>query len=98
MDDVLHGERLDVHRRKRLHPLTQPVSALPDGTMVASGDAAYMIVAGRLLLWSFEGYGDRGPPSSVDGLLTPPSIVAAFAAGYQPALHPSAVATPAPPD
>jgi hypothetical protein len=89
LDAVLHGERLDAHRRKRLHPLTQPVASLPDGTMVAVGNSAYAIVGGRPLLWTFEGYRPSVSLPSVDGLLTPPSIVAAFAAGYRPALHPS---------
>jgi hypothetical protein len=92
MDAVLHGERLD-GRRKRLHPLGQPLAAFPDGTMVASGMSAYAIVGGRPLLWSFDGYRDDALPPSLDSLLTPPSVVAAFASGYRPALHPSAVAS-----
>jgi hypothetical protein len=98
MDVTLHGERLDAHRRKRLHPLAQPLSALPDGAMVASGDAAYAIVGGRPARWTFHGYEPAHALSTVDGMLTPPSVVAAFAAGYRPALHPSAVARPSRPD
>ena len=98
MDAVLHRERLDAHRRKRLHPLRQPLSGLPDGTMAASGASAFAIVGGRPLLWSFEGYRLPAPSPTIDGLVTPPSIVAAFAAGYRPALHPSAVATLGRPD
>src|SRR5712671_3939422 len=40
MDEVLHRERLS-GRNKRLHPLPGPLASLPDGTMVALGDASY---------------------------------------------------------
>ncbi len=89
MDAVLHGERLD-RRAKRLHPLPLPAAALPDGTIVASGGNALLIVGGRALRWSPGGYRAAGPGPSPDRMVTPPSIVAALAAGYRPALHPSA--------
>ena len=88
MDAVLHTERLD-GRVKRLHPLSRPLADLPDGTVVAAGTAAYAVVGGWPRLWSVEGYRPAGAMPSVDGLLTPPSVVAAFAAGYGPVLHPS---------
>ncbi len=84
MDEVLHAERLD-HRAKRLHP---PRRDLPDGTMVAAGADAYVMLDGRPRRWSFSGYG-APEDVAVDRLITPPSIVAAFDAGYRPALHPS---------
>lgn len=85
MDAVLHEERVD-GRTKRLHPLP---AALPDGTMVSSGGNAYMMLGGRPRRWRFEGY---GAPEDVpiQRMITPPSIVKALAAGYRPALHPSA--------
>jgi len=89
MDAVLHGERLD-GRAKRLHPLPQPAGKLPDGSMVAAGDAAYLIEGGRTLRWSAGGYRPENPMPGIDGMLTPPSTVAALAAGYRPVLHPSA--------
>jgi hypothetical protein len=84
MDAVLHEERIE-NRRKRLNPLGE----LPDGTMIASGATAYMMLGGRPRRWSFAGYG-APEDAPVDRLITPPSIAAAFAAGYRPALHPSA--------
>ncbi|MBM3547541.1 MAG: hypothetical protein FJX54_11345 [Alphaproteobacteria bacterium] len=87
MDEVLHTERLDAHRKKRLHP---PAADLPDGSMVAAGGDAYMIADGKPLLWSVAGYRRGGSLPRIGGMITPPTIVAAFSAGYRPALHPSA--------
>jgi hypothetical protein len=89
IDAVLHRERLD-RGRKRLHALPIPLEKLPDGVMVASGEASYLIAGGKALQWSFAGY--RAPSVQVDDamLLTPPSTVRAFSAGYRPVLHPSA--------
>lgn len=89
MDAVLHGERLDDRRRKRIHPLKGAIEDLPDGAMLSAGTAAYAIVGGRPLLWTAGGYRAAGPRPPIDGLLTPPSTVRALAAGYRPALHPS---------
>ncbi|MCO5129593.1 MAG: hypothetical protein M9932_03390 [Xanthobacteraceae bacterium] len=92
MDDALHAERLD-GRAKRLHPLPAPVDALPDGTMVQAGGAAYLIVGGEALRWSFDGYQPAPMPAGDVRLITPPSTLRALAAGYRPALHRSAVAS-----
>ncbi len=89
IDLRLHAERLE-HSGKRLHPLKGPLAALPDGTMVASGAAAYLVRGGRTLLWQPDGYRRADPPGPLDGLLTPPSTLAALAAGYRPVLHPTA--------
>lgn len=54
----------------------------------AIADAAcYLIVNGRALLWSFDGYRavDAAPRDAQ--LLTPPSTLRALAAGYRPRLH-----------
>jgi hypothetical protein len=89
IDTVLHRERLD-GRNKRLHELPMPLAALPDGAMVQAGDASYLIARGRTLLWSFDGYREVSAGLCDAALLTPPAIVNAFRAGYQPVLHPSA--------
>lgn len=89
MDAVLHGERLDDRRRKRIHPLKGAIEDLPDGAMISGGAAAYAVVGGRPLLWTAAGYRAAGARPPIDGLLTPPSTVRALAAGYRPALHPS---------
>jgi hypothetical protein len=90
IDAVLHRERLD-RGKKRLQPLPMPTEQLPDGVMVQVGAESYLIAQGRALQWSFAGY--RKAPGSIPGamLLTPPSTVRAFTAGYRPLLHPSAI-------
>ncbi len=96
VDAVLHRERLDPARRKRLHPLPMPMQALPDGAMLAADEQSYLVLGGRLLLWTAAGY--RAAPRAPIGarLLTPPSTVNALAAGYQPLLHPTANHLPPP--
>jgi hypothetical protein len=90
MDAVLHRERLD-GRAKRLHALRMPVEKLPDGTMVQAGGESYLILKGRSLLWSFEGYREVATQPRDAVMLTPPSALRAFSAGYRPVLHPSAM-------
>ena len=90
MDDVLHGERLD-GRVKRLHVLREPIEALPDGAMIQAGGEAFLIVKGKALRWSFDGYQQADIPTGDVRLITPPSTVRALRAGYRPVLHPSAV-------
>jgi hypothetical protein len=87
MDAVLHRERME-NRGKRMHPLRATLGNLPDGTMVAAGDRAFLTVGGTALLWSPTGYQRINAPEP-DSLLTPPSTVAALRAGYRPDLHPS---------
>jgi hypothetical protein len=88
MDAVLHRERLS-DGKKRLHGLPVPIGLLPDGAMVALGAESYLIARGQLLRWSFDGY-HRADVGAAAMLLTPPSILHALNAGYQPVLHPSA--------
>ena len=83
MDATLHNERLDEGGRKRLWRAR--LSALPDGAFVVLDGRAHALRDG-LRRWSFGGY---GPPLAYNGnaqvdVLTPPSTVAALAAGYRP--------------
>jgi hypothetical protein len=89
MDEVLHRERLD-GANKRLHPLPAPIGELPDGVMLAMGEASCLVVGGKALLWSASGYRAHVPPVREARLLTPPSTLRALAAGYAPKLHPTA--------
>jgi hypothetical protein len=91
MDEVLHQERLE-GRAKRLHALPMPIEKLPEGVIVQAGGESYLILKGRSLLWSFEGYREVATQPRDAALLTPPSTLRAFSAGYRPVLHPSAVA------
>ena len=76
--------------KKRLHPLPMQVRNLPDGAMVQASGASYLVIGGKTLRWSFDGY----QSAEMEGaalLLTPPSTVRAFQAGYRPVLHPTAM-------
>ncbi len=96
IDAVLHRERLD-RGKKRLHPLPMPLTELPDGAMVHAGGESYLIVQGRALRWSFEGYAPMEIDTASAMLLTPPSTLRALAAGYRPVLHASAMNATTPP-
>jgi hypothetical protein len=90
VDLVLHAERVGPDRTKRLHDAT--LGDLPDGSMIADGERAWLMRGGKLLEWSPSGYGDRrpAPRSAAVQLLTPPSIVEVIRAGYVPTVHPTA--------
>jgi hypothetical protein len=85
IDAVLHRERFA--SAKKLHPLPNEIEKLPDGTMVQAGEGSFLIAGGKPLLWSPSGYHAVKRGISDAKLLTPPSIVRAFAAGYRPVLH-----------
>ena len=89
MDRVLQAERLD-GGAKRLH--RRPIDGLPDGAVVALPDGAFAVRGRDLLQWTAAGYERRmpRPHGTTVHVLTPPSIVAALAAGYRPRWHPSA--------
>jgi hypothetical protein len=86
IDAVLHRERLE-GASKRLHVLPVRLLELPDGAMVQAGDESFLIAQERALVWSPAGY--REAQGAIEGamLLTPPSTLRAFSAGYRPVLH-----------
>jgi hypothetical protein len=89
MDEVLHRERLR-GRAKRLH--RRNIEELPDGAFVALDGNAYAVRGNRVLRWTPQGYDAEKPRprgGTVD-VLTPPAILAALAAGYEPRWHPRA--------
>ncbi len=93
MDAALHAERVDPRTRRQR---TRPALAgdLPHGVMVRHDGTCGLLAAERFLPWTHRGYLDPvalEPATRVE-LLTPPSAVAAIAAGYRPLLHPSAEA------
>lgn len=87
LDTMLHTERLD-GRMKRLHPLRAPALELPNGTMVTTSEQSYLVKDGEAWLWSFAGYMRASVNLQHAKLLTPPSTVRAFCAGYRPAFDP----------
>jgi len=86
IDAVMHAERLD-GRTKRTWRAN--VAALPDGTYVSIDEIPHIVWRGELVAWSDGGYRDRQAlPAHRDvDVLTPPSIVAVFKAGYRPEVH-----------
>src|SRR5215218_3865535 len=93
VDTQLHGERLDLEsRERRLHRL--PYAELPDGAFVLHDGSPKLVHGTALRAWSTGGYGSasRRPPTGAADVVTPPSLVAVLAAGWQgavPLLHPS---------
>lgn len=93
IDAMLHAERIAAGAPPR--KLSEGVvRALPDGAMISMGSRAFAIRDGKLLPWSFGGYGDvpsacRSLPAPAF-LVTPPTTVAALEAGYRPVWHNSA--------
>jgi hypothetical protein len=87
MDAILHGERME-RGRKRIHPIPERLSELPDGTVVVVSGSAYVIADGRAFRWTEHGYEPPQELTHAEGMLTPPSTFMALRAGYRPILHP----------
>jgi hypothetical protein len=94
LDRALHAERVEPRTRRKI---TRSVAAggLPDGAMISHAGITGLWCGGTMLPWSLEGYAAPVPvsPQATVTLLTPPSIVAALAAGYRPMVHPTAGTT-----
>ena len=58
--------------------------------MVQQGDDSFLIAQGKVLKWSPAGYSEAETAPVEAKLLTPPSTLRAFGAGYAPALPQSA--------
>lgn len=91
IDRILHGERRLSGRAAP--PVLRPeqVFGLPDGTIIQSGPEFLALRHGRLLAWSFSGYGRPMEIGEIGatplGLVTPACVVGALAAGYRPRWH-----------
>ncbi len=87
VDALLHRERLGTRAQVA-------TDGLPDGTMISlDGAQAFALRGDQALPWTAAGYGPaRARPTGEVMLLTPPTSVAAFRAGYRPVFHPSAEA------
>ncbi|MBO0763399.1 MAG: hypothetical protein J2P50_02220 [Hyphomicrobiaceae bacterium] len=98
MDEVLHAERLDPNRGKRIFRARR--ADLPNGAFIRYGrrdgePRACLVIGANLLTWHPSGYTSLVMPAAVNEdveVLTPPSIVAILSAGYRPMLHSSAAA------
>lgn len=89
IDRAVHRERTDTRG-----PRPAPGGALPDGvflTLAGDDSAAWVSRGERFYRWSPGAYIMSVPATTARGrLLTPPSYVAAFRAGYLPVIHESA--------
>jgi hypothetical protein len=90
LDARLHADRLaapGTHRAYR-----DRLATLPDGTMIEVADAFWLVRGDELLAWRPSGYHQRRPRTDFHEVLvrTPKSTVDTLAAGYEPAIHPSA--------
>lgn len=90
IDRQLHRDRVAGTRTKRTY--RTHLAELPDGAYIADDDRAWLVWGVALFAWSPHGYTERRERAGnreVD-VLTPRSTVAVLAAGYRPAIHPSA--------
>jgi len=82
LDKVLHLERISKDKQKRTHEAD--IQLLPDSAFISLDGQPYLVKGAHLHLWTpfgYEGSIDR-PGSGKAVLLTPPTIVNAFRAGY----------------
>lgn len=85
IDAMLHRARLGP---RQMHP----VRSLPDGSMLLWQDRPHLVQDKALLPWSPQGYGVPQPwPDSQVCVLTPAPLIAVLAAGWRPAIHPTAL-------
>jgi hypothetical protein len=97
LDVRLHDERVDPGTRgQRRHEAR--FGSLADGAFVVVDDASFLVRGTKLLRWTPAGYSDAARrPRGRATVLTPPSLLAVLATGWEgavPLLHPSA-STPA---
>lgn len=90
IDQVIHAERAIFGGGKRTYDAR--LVELPHGTIFEHEEGAYLVSGRGCLPWSFEGY---AAPKVIDvaaivKVLTPRSVVRAFAAGFAPIVHHSA--------
>ena len=93
IDKRLHKERWASGGKGKALSLGD-LGELPDGAMIAAGGKPYALKGGRLLPWSFGGYGNAGNSSEFKldmRLLTPLTTVEVLKQGYKPVWHPSTV-------
>ncbi len=84
IDAIMHEERMDKQMQKRIHEV--PTDQLSDGTFVIIDNNPWLVKGRHLHLWTPFGYEqERAMPSAATiAVLTPPSIINAFRAGYRP--------------
>jgi hypothetical protein len=83
IDDILHRERIGRDGQKVT--FKAKLAGLPDGTFIQLDNQPFLIAHGQVHRWTPFGY-EKGiqPPSEEVTVLTLPSTVNAFRAGYVP--------------
>ena len=84
LDSILHRERIGEDKQKRTHE--EEINLLPNGSFISIQGQPYLVNDTHLHLWTPFGYEqciDR-PAFGKIVLITPPTIVNAFRAGYLP--------------
>lgn len=90
IDARLHAERVEQHTRRQRTTTREP-AGLPDGAMIRYGDRPALVLGGKVLGWSWNGYAEpESPGRDLVVVVTPPSTLLALTAGFTPILHPSA--------
>ncbi|NUM45444.1 MAG: hypothetical protein HUU38_12135 [Anaerolineales bacterium] len=89
IDAVLHGER--ALSTPGIH-LCPTLDDLPNGTYLAEGENAFLVLNRTLLRWTPAGYTPHAEIPFPARVLTPASVVRTLAAGYPVEIHPSASA------
>jgi hypothetical protein len=95
IDAQLHAERLSAAGAQRHHEAS--LDDLPDGAFVLRDGEPWLLLGARLARWTPAGYAERRRRKRRRPavLITPPSLVAVLAAGWEAGvtlLHPSACA------
>lgn len=91
LDVQLHQDRLAAPGGRKTY--RAEIATLPDGIFILRDDRAWLLWESALLRWTPGGY-DRHCARPARGqvtVLTPRGTVRAIAAGYIPAIHPSAL-------
>jgi hypothetical protein len=91
MDAQLHLERVEPRTRRQRTTIAE-LAELPDGAMISYDGSPALVLAGKVLGWSWQGYaaGVEPPGHRQVVVLTPPANLVVLKAGFTPLLHPSA--------
>ena len=91
IDKVMHAERTG--RSGAKVTFDAPLSSLPFGALVEVSGEAHLVSSQGLMRWSFSGYLTpkvQAATSTCVRVLTPDSVIRTLAAGFRPAVHPTA--------
>lgn len=96
VDAILHRERIARTPWSQAPARFAMIRQLPDGAMVSEDGGAWLLWRGSLHRWTPGGYVGRRQANAAAAMpvITPMSVVGAFAAGYRPTVHPTAEQAP----